>query len=272
MVASEIEFQSGDNLSLHFVAESDLTEDERWFVTLGSILSCLIGDNINTIETGRDNGNVRTELLKRWFIQDTATFETALLRLAMGDKRNLFMARFNMIKRFYGAISNSNPVCRFMSRLSFKFACDWYRTKTKEDLKKTIEELEFNRINYSSKKNNSFNQMLIDAKTWIPLLKDKLGDYRNVNSLLSWDVVTMVNLSRSAVQVGIIERAEFVKFLNPIKKQIQKSYNNWNEVLLGYVIGGFLWKYSDKRAKAMVNAWAKCLADPRFPFHSVPFK
>lgn len=265
-------YKAVDNVSLHFAQNSDLTDDERWLVTLSSVFSSLAGDNVNSIETGRDNKDIREALRRSWYINDRPGFEQTAVRLAVGEKRDLYMARLNTIKDFYGFIDRSNIVMRFICKFSFRFAADWYQTRTKKDFKKISKELEFDRLaKPGTKKNEKIYQMLIDAGKWTKDL-EKIGDYRSINSLLGWDAVCLVNLVRSATQVHYIERSDFIKYALPIKKQVQNAYRDWQEVVLAYVIGSFMWEYSEPKSKAIIRAAKQFLEDPRSLVHHVPFK
>lgn len=264
-------YNAVDNVSLHFAEHANLTDEERWLITLSGVFSSLAGDNVNSIETGRENGIVREALRRSWLISDRPTFEQTVVRLATSDKRQLYVKRLDMIKRFYNTLENSNVVCQVISKFSFRFALDWYQTKTKEDLKNVSKELEFDRIKASDSKGVGLYTLLADAGKWINSL-EKLGDYRVVNNLIGWDAVSLVNIVRCATQVHYIEREEFVKYANPIKKQVQAAYNSWDELVLAYVIGSFIWNYSEERAKVIIRVAHMFLTDKRSPVHLIKFK
>lgn len=264
-------FNAVDNVSLHFAKDTDLTDDEKWIITAGGIFSSLVGDNLNSIETGRDNGEIREALRRSWLISDRPTFEQVVIRLATSDKRQLYLKRLEVIKKFYATLQNSNAVCNFMSKMSFRFALDWYQTRTKEDLKKINKELEFDRIKINKDKTNSVTDMLAKAGKWTKDL-EKIGDYRTVNNLLGWDAVGILNIVRFATQVNYIDREEFVKYARPIKKQVQAAYNSWNEFVLSYVVGSLIWKYTEERAAPIIRVAHMFLTDKKSPVHSVNFK
>lgn len=265
-----------NNVSLNFATQTEtpLTEDEKWLIALSGIFSSLSGDYVNTIDTGRSNKDIREVLQKSWLIaNDRAVFEGVALRLVMGEKRKLYLNRFNMIKRFFKFYHNSNVVIKTMAKFSSLFALDWYQTRTKEDIRAVAKkELELDRaVKTGSKKSEELFKLLKDASHWCEDLK-QIGDYNQINDLVAWDAVSLVNLTRCVTQVNLIERSEFVRYAGSIKKLVQSSYNNWNEVALAYLIGTFLLGYSEQKSKTVIKAVHNYLNDKRTLIHTVKFK
>lgn len=262
-----------DNSKLKFAEQADLSEDEQWLVALGGVFSSLAGDYVNSIDTGRSNQEIREALRNNWLINDRAAFEHTALRLAIGEKRELYLARLVMIRRFGDFIDNSNIVVKSIAKFSPLLALDWYQTRTKEDLRKIArEELELDRLaKPGSKKSEELFALLKNANEWRKKL-EKVGDYRQINDLVAWDAVCLVNLARCATQIHFIERTEFVRYAGAIKKQVQGAYNSWEEAALAYIMGSFMWKYSEQKAQAVIRTTCQYLEDPRALIRSVKFK
>lgn len=262
-----------DNNVLKFAEQTDLTEDEKWLIALGGIFSSLAGDYVNSIETGRSNQEIRESLRKNWLINDRAAFEHAALRLAIGEKRTLYQSRLNMLRRFFDFYDNANVAVKFITKFSPLLAVDWYQTRTKEDLRKVArEELELDRLaKPGNKKSEELFALLKNTNEWRKKL-DSVGDYHQINDLVAWDAVCLVNLARCATQIHFIDRTEFVKYAGAIKKQVQAAYNSWNEAALAYLMGTFLWQYSESKAKTVIRTTCQYLEDPRTLVHSVKFK
>lgn len=276
LMETEEFYQTGNNINLQFASQTEIpmTEDEKWLIALGGMFSSLSGDYVNVIDTGRNNKDIRETLRKRWLIDsDRAVFEGAALRLVMGEKRKLHMKRFDMIKRFFNFFNNSNILVKTLSKFSLLFSLDWYQTRTKEDLRAIArKELDLDRVSKSgSKKNEELFKLLKDASHWCKEI-EKIGDYRHINDLVAWDAVCLVNLTRYVTQVNLIERKEFVRYAGAIKKQVQMAYNSWEEVALAYLIGSFLWGYSEQKSKFVIKAIHSYLNDNRTLIHTVKFK
>lgn len=269
-------YQPGNNINLQFASQTEtpMSEDEKWLIALGGMFSSLSVDYVNVIDTGRSNKDIRETLRKRWLIDsDRAVFEGAALRLVMGEKRKLHMRRFDMIKRFFKFFDNSNILVKTLSKFSLLFSLDWYQTRTKEDLRAIArKELDLDRMaKNGSKKNEELFKLLKDAVHWCKEI-EKIGDYRQINDLVAWDAVCLVNLTRYVTQVNLIDRSEFVRYAGAIKKQVQIAYNSWDEVALAYLIGTFLWNYSEQKSKTVIKALRTYLDDKRTLVHAVNFK
>lgn len=264
-----------DNNVLKFAEQTDLSDDEKWLIALGGVFSSLAGDYVNSIDTGRSNQEIRESLRKNWLINERAAFEQAALRLAIGEKRDLYQARLKMLRRFFDFFDNSNVVIKSIAKFSPLLALDWYQTRTKEDLRKVArEELELDRRAKSgNKKSEELFKLLKNASEWRKQLdKVEIGDYHQINDLVAWDAVCLVNLVRCATQIHFIDRTEFVKYAGTIKKQVQAAYSSWDEAALAYLMGTFLWQYSESKAKTVIRTTCQYLEDPRTLVHSVKFK
>lgn len=90
--------------------------------------------------------------------------------------------------------------------------------------------------------------------------------------MLGGDAVCILNIVRLALQVNCIDRVGFIKYVNPIRKQIQEAYYNWNELVLSYAVGSLIWKYSKDRAESIIEAANTFLTHKESPVQVVKFK
>lgn len=61
-------------------------------------------------------------------------------------------------------------------------------------------------------------------------------DTGTLRSLVAWDAVRLVNLSRWALQLGWINRAAFVHHAGRLSQPVREAYGTWSEVSAAYVV------------------------------------
>ncbi|WP_180839087.1 DUF1266 domain-containing protein [Variovorax sp. RO1] len=88
---------------------------------------------------------------------------------------------------------------------------------------------------------------------------------------MAWDAVRLANLSRWAVQLGYIDRAEFTGFAGGLESQVRAAYADWSQVSAAYIAGGLIWQYADAREEHLLRTNRLLLSDARSPWRSVPF-
>lgn len=269
-------YTSQNNVGLNFIKSDTgetLTEDERWLIALGGFFSSLSGDYVDAMSTGKDNKDIRLFLQDNWRISDRSLFEQTALRLTIGERRDLFCERLKMLQRFFGFYDKSNIIVKFVAKFSRVLALDWYQTKTKEDLKAFAKDsLELDRhARGNNKKSDELFHLLKEASQWRKEVAS-LGDFKTINSLVAWDAVTLVSLTRYATQIQLIEREEFVRYAGAIKKQVQSVYNSWEDVGLAYVVGALLYKYSEDKSKVLTRTTKQYLQDGNALIKKIPFK
>jgi hypothetical protein len=93
-----------------------------------------------------------------------------------------------------------------------------------------------------------------------------------IANLVAWDAVRLVSLSRWAVQLGFIERAEFARFAGGLKQQVQQAYADWSQVSAAYIAGGLIWRYSSEREEHLLRTNRLLLSDARSPYRSTAFR
>jgi hypothetical protein len=92
-----------------------------------------------------------------------------------------------------------------------------------------------------------------------------------IPNLVAWDAVRLASLSRWAVQLGFIDRAEFVDFAGALMPEVRKSYTGWAQVSAAYIAGGLIWNASEAREENLLRTNALLLSDVNSPYRTVAF-
>jgi hypothetical protein len=124
----------------------------------------------------------------------------------------------------------------------------------------------------SGKSTQELAALMMGSPSWVEALRKHFHvSQAEVPSLVAWDAVRLASLSRWAVQLGYIERAEFAGFAGGLTRQVREAYSSWSQVSAAYIAGGLIWKYSDAREEHLLRTNRMLLNEARSPYRSVPF-
>jgi hypothetical protein len=124
----------------------------------------------------------------------------------------------------------------------------------------------------SGKSTQELAALMMGSPSWVEALRKHFHvSQAEVPSLVAWDAVRLASLSRWAVQLGYIERAEFAGFAGGLARQVREAYSSWSQVSAAYIAGGLIWKYSDAREEHLLRTNRMLLNEARSPYRSVPF-
>ncbi|MBD3993017.1 DUF1266 domain-containing protein, partial [Xanthomonas citri pv. citri] len=80
----------------------------------------------------------------------------------------------------------------------------------------------------SGKPMAELGQLMSGSQSWVDALRKHFKVSPNqISDLVAWDAVRLASLSRWAVQLGYIERAEFAGFAGGLATQVREAYTDW---------------------------------------------
>ena len=114
--------------------------------------------------------------------------------------------------------------------------------------------------------------MLLASRGWLEAIRLQLQvQPAQIPNLVAWDAVRLASLSRWAVQLGFIDRSEFVDYAGALMPQVRKAYTVWPQVSAAYIAGGLIWNASEAREENLLRTNALLISDARSPYRTVPF-
>jgi hypothetical protein len=253
-----------DNDKLHFDESETLTGETQWLVTLSAPLSAFNGDFVDAVFTGKEDGDLRDGIAQVWGVHDRATFEETAHRLAQTGQRSAYLPTWHAVGALDAAVQSTPAVLRLLANSFFPA---FFQIKARKSL-------DYRALaSQAERPVAAIAQLMAGSQTWV-------GDLRkhfqvapsHITSLVAWDAVRLASLSRWAVQLGYIERAEFAGFAGALTSQVREAYSNWSQVSAAYIAAGLIWQTSDAREEHLVRTNRMLLSDARSPYRSVPFR
>lgn len=253
-----------DNDKLKFDAAAPaLSAQEQWLVTLSTPLSAFNGDCVNAVLTGKDNDTLSEGVAQVWNVTDRASFEQTARWLTEEGQRATYLPSWKAIGAIDAAVQSTPGVLRLVMDAWFPA---FFQIKAREHL--DVRALSAQ----TGRSSADVSQLMTGSQSWVKALRQHFGVVpEQVTSLVAWDAVRLANLSRWAVQLGYIERAEFADFAGALAPQVRAAYTNWSQVSAAYIAGGLIWQYSDAREEHLLRTNRLLLSDARSPYRSVPF-
>lgn len=88
-------------------------------------------------------------------------------------------------------------------------------------------------------------------------------------SILGWDYARYVFLCRCVYSVGYISEDEAWKLIMPVAKNMQKTFDSWDDLAKNYMIGREFWDYHQAKSEENDLTWAftRLSADPQSPWN-----
>lgn len=254
-----------DNNRLHF-APSDLKNDqELWLVTLSAIFSSFSGDNVNTIVSGQDNDVIRYRLQGTWSIDDRDSFEYQIHEQVTQGYR---VAYHPILLELQKKVQFINHKLLMVHAALEKLMS----TKAFYKLMNKSSNVALGIENGYKNPDGFYQLMKRIVKLDGEFKKYGLGSITEIDSLLAWDTIYLINICRWAVQVEYIERDEFLTYANSLTSRVKTTYSNWEQVVLVFIIGELIWQCNEQREKYLLETTHRFLTDPFSPARKVPFK
>lgn len=255
-----------DNQELHFDTATDaggLSGDEQWLVTLSAPLSAFNGDYVNAVLTGKDNDVLREGIADVWSVNDRASFEQTARWLVEEGQRSAYAPLWKAVAAIDTATQDTPMVLRMVMDAFFP---SFFQIKARKSLDYRALAAQ------SGKSTQELAALMMGSPNWVEALRKHFHvSQAEVPSLIAWDAVRLASLSRWAVQLGYIERAEFAGFAGGLTRQVREAYTSWSQVSAAYIAGGLIWKYSDAREEHLLRTNRMLLSEARSPYRSVAF-
>lgn len=257
-----------DNDKLHFDNAPDttshITQEEAWLVTLSAPLSAFNGDHVDAVATGKDDEGLREGIEQVWGVGDRASFEEKARWLVEEGQRDTYASVWRAIAAVDDAVQTTNPLVRMLVEGTFPA---FFQIKARKSL-------DYKAL--SAQSGLSFtdvSHVVTQSRSWVDELRKhfKVAPAQ-ITSLVAWDAVRLVSLSRWAVQLGFIDRAEFAGFAGGLKQQVQQAYADWPQVSAAYIAGGLIWRYSDEREEHLLRTNRMLLKEARSPYRTTAFR
>jgi hypothetical protein len=253
-----------DNDKLHFDPAPDATAEEAWLVTLSAPLSAFNGDYVNSVPTGKDDDELREGIAQVWGVHDRASFEEKARWLVQEGQRTVYASVWQAIAAVDDAVQTTHPLLRALVDTSFPA---FFQIKARKSL-------DYKAL--AAQSGHSFSevsQLVTNSRSWVDELRKHFKvQPAQIASLVAWDAVRLASLSRWAVQLGFIDRAEFARFAGGLKPQVQQAYADWAQVSAAYIAGGLVWRYSDEREENLLRTNRLLLSDARSPYRSTALR
>lgn len=249
-----------DNRQLHFLGDVDLTEAERWLVTLSAPLAAFNGSYVDALQARDDNEFLRQSVAQSWDVEDRAGFEAAAQWLVVGGHRESYFKLWIAMRKMADIRRGANPLMRL-------FAGGWVEARAHRAA---------NAVGLAAQTGmapREVAQRLADSQHWVHDVDAELQmDTGTLRSLVAWDAVRLVNLSRWALQLGWINRAAFVHHAGRLSQPVREAYGTWSEVSAAYVVAGLVWNYSKAREEGLLRTARLLSDDPRSPYLRLSFR
>ena len=253
-----------DNEKLHFSSAETLAAEEQWLVTLSAPLSAFNGDYVNAVATGKDDDALREGITEVWNVHDRDSFEQTAHWLAQEGQRSTYLSTWRAIAAIDEATQSTPAVLRLVMDAWFPA---FFQIKARKSLDYRALAAE------SGRSVTDLTQLTAGSQSWVNNLRKHFKvSPPQITNLVAWDAVRLASLSRWAVQLGFIERAEFAVFAGALTAQVREAYADWSQVSAAYIAAGLIWRYSDAREEHLLRTNRMLLNDARSPYRSVPFR
>ncbi|QIQ20454.1 DUF1266 domain-containing protein [Zophobihabitans entericus] len=218
--------------------ETDLTLAEQWGVACGANLAYRNGQPLNILASGLDKQSTRHLFSSWWDVDSREELLKTLNWLEAEGHRN----DFEFILQLYSLYDMAE-------------AKKYIRQNVSGDMD---EETEIERLRHMRDAKEQFTQDgLFTADSSAP-------------NMMIWDFGRMINLCRYGIDAGYLQPEEAMERINQAAEKIQKSYNSWAELGIGYIFGRFLWNggkdYAEWRDEMQV-----LLTHPESPWTQLPW-
>ena len=252
-----------DNDALHFDSAAALSREEQKLVTLSAPLSAFNGDFVNNLATGKSNDALREGVAQVWNVHDRASFEEVAHRLAEEGQRSAYQPVWEAITATDEAVQTTHPLLKAAMESWFP-AFFQIKARNNFDYRNMASQARALGINLP--------QLLIGSRGWLEAIRLRLHvQSAQIPNLVAWDAVRLASLSRWAVQLGFIDRVEFVDFAGALMPQVRKAYTAWPQVSAAYIAGGLIWNASEAREENLLRTNALLLSDVNSPYRTVAF-
>lgn len=255
---------SSNSKHLYFSNDYNFPKEYEWYIALGSILSAYNGDYVNDLKTFYHIKWIENGLSKMWDIKDNKTFKDTANWLIEEGHRTKYLPRLDLLKRYRFEIENANIFFRILFKILPDSAISYYQKKNKNHIRDIKNS---DNLNYKY-----FGKLLQITVEYLDLYQKNIGDYIQVDSLLAWDAVRLINISRWALNCNYINEEEFYYYISQIKEPIQNTYDNWQQIALAYATAAIIWHPVKRRAKSFPIALGELLNDERSLLVTCPFK
>jgi len=253
-----------DNEKLHFHATPDTTPDEAWLVTLSAPLSAFNGDHVNAVATGKHDEDLREGIAQVWGVDDRASFEEKADWLVQEGQRSTYAPLWQSIAAVDDAVQTTHPLLRMLADGMFPA---FFQIKARKSL-------DYKSLGAQSGHSVAdLSQLVTGSRSWVDELRRHFKvQPAQIGNLVAWDAVRLASLTRWAVQLGYIDRAEFARFAGGLKQKVQHAYADWSQVSAAYIAGGLIWRYSNEREENLLRTNRLLLSDARSPYRSTAFR
>jgi hypothetical protein len=249
-----------DNKQLHFRGDVDLTDAESWLVALSAPLAAFNGSYVDALETRDDNDSLRQSVAQSWGVQDRTSFEGTVQWLVAEGHRDSYFKLWTAMRKMADIRRSASPVMRL-------FAGGWVEARAHRAADAV------GLAAQTGMEPREVAQRLAHSQHWVHDVDAALQmDTGTLRSLVAWDAVRLVNLSRWALQLGWINSTEFVSFAGRLSPSVREAYGAWSEVSAAYVVAGLVWSYSKAREEGLLRTAGLLGEDPRSPYLRLSFR
>ncbi|BDR55085.1 hypothetical protein KIMH_11960 [Bombiscardovia apis] len=239
--------------------------DQQWLLALGSFMCAYTGDYINAFKSTGNDSYIKMNLEDAWGIVDADSFRKTAQELIDTGHRTKFQPHMELISSYRETLNNSGVLMKCAVNVIPNTAIPYFQKKHDMDFRQVAPALGL--------ENAELVRMLEIGHGKATMEHDELlGDMRNVDNILAWDAVRLANISRLAMLAGYISQEEAEQYASQLKKQVQDTYNSWQEVGAAYTLGAIIWHPSQTRAEAMNRTVDMLLQDPRALVNKIAFK
>lgn len=252
-----------DNDTLHVDSAAALSREEQRLVTLSAPLSTFNGDFVNSLASGKSDDALRDGVAQVWNVHDRASFESVAHRLAEEGQRSAYQPVWQAIVATDEAVQTTHPLLKAAMEAWFP-AFFQIKARNNFDYRNLASEARTLGINLP--------QLLLASRSWLEAIRRQLHvQPAQIPNLVAWDAVRLASLSRWAVQLGFIDRTEFVDYAGVLMPQVRKAYTAWPQVSAAYIAGGLIWNGSEARQENLLRTNALLLSDANSPYRTVAF-
>jgi hypothetical protein len=98
------------------------------------------------------------------------------------------------------------------------------------------------------------------------------GLAKEVPNMLMWDLGQLVNISRFALDAGLIDRETALSYLREVAVQVKEVYHSWKELSVGYQFGRAVWDGIDATYETLKEGMEQLLTEADSPWLTLPFE
>ena len=204
--------------------DSDLTEDELKAVACGANLAYLNLEYLNTLKTHKPTGQILAMLEGSWDIQSREDLQETLKWLENSGHRK----QYNLIW------SNLKGIPR----------AEWGET---------IEKLQFQLIAENENPENLYEYSVNIVNGYAQMHEAGCFQKSKEPNILSWDLGRAINLCRWAYDVEFLSKEEATNLIKKYADMCYKTYNSWDSLGEGYIMGLSMWSGDPDRTEEMIE-------------------